>query len=89
MWLLGVLVSGAVSVSEGFSPLPPLSLSTPLAHSQLIALISAVMGAATKSVCLTVIVLWMVKLLYSILPQGDGTVLRRSVADLARAILPL
>ena len=82
-------MNGAESVSEGSSPLPPLSLSTPLAHSQLIALVSAVMGAATKSVCLTITVLWMLKLLYSILPQGDSTVFRRSAADPERAVLPL
>lgn len=52
-WLIGVLVNGAESVSEGSSPLPLLSVSTPPTHSQLIALISAVMGAATKIVSLT------------------------------------
>ena len=82
-------MSGAESVSEGSSPLPPLSLSTPLSHSQLIALVSAVMGAASKSVCLTITVLWMVKLPYRILPQGDGTVFGRSAADPERAVLPL
>ena len=51
-WLMGVLVSGTVSVSEGSSPLSLLNKSTPLSHSQLIVLISAVVGAATKSVCL-------------------------------------
>ena len=47
---MGVLVSGVESVSEGSSPLPPLSLSTPPSQSQLIALLSAVLGAATKPV---------------------------------------
>lgn len=89
---MGVLVSGTVSVSEGSSPLPPLNKSTPLSHSQLIVLISAVVGAATKSVCLKLTIILLGKgteIITLLLHKGDSTIFRWSVAHSERALLPL
>lgn len=50
VWLVRVLVNGEVAVSEASSPLPPLDQSAPPTHSRLLALLTAVLGAATKPV---------------------------------------
>ena len=49
-WLVKVLVTGELSVSESVLPLPPLSLTTPPTQSQLISFLTAVLGAADKQV---------------------------------------
>ena len=49
-WLVKVLVTGELSVRESVLPLPPLSLTAPPTQSQLISLLTAVLGAADKLV---------------------------------------
>ena len=50
LWLVKVLVTGEVSVKESVLPLPPLTLTSPSTQSQLISLLTAVLGAADKLV---------------------------------------